>query len=102
MMHNSASDPKNDRVIRNPPHRDEVDPRRVSSNVEAERLMVALIRQGVQTIAFGRAPSGRNRKRFPMRRSWGSGSPPSSGSRRRLLRRADTRVTRKPLVRGPL
>ena len=55
MMHNSASDPKNDRVIRNPPHRDEVDPRRVSSNVEAERLMVALIRQGVQTIAFGRA-----------------------------------------------
>jgi DEAD/DEAH box helicase domain-containing protein len=27
----------------------------VSSNVEAERLMVALIRHGVQTIAFGRA-----------------------------------------------
>jgi len=55
MMHNSASDPKNDRAIRNPPHRNEADPQRVSSNVEAERLMVALIRQGVQTIAFGRA-----------------------------------------------
>jgi DEAD/DEAH box helicase domain-containing protein len=30
-------------------------PECVSSNVEAERLMVALVRRGVQTIAFGRA-----------------------------------------------
>jgi DEAD/DEAH box helicase domain-containing protein len=42
-------------VFWNPPHLDEAKMQRASSNVEAERLMVELIRQGVQTIAFGRA-----------------------------------------------
>ena len=42
-------------VFWNPPHRDEAQMERASSNVEAERLMVDLIRQGVRTIAFGRA-----------------------------------------------
>jgi DEAD/DEAH box helicase domain-containing protein len=42
-------------VLWNPPHRDEAQMERASSNVEAERLMVELIRQGVRTIAFGRA-----------------------------------------------
>jgi DEAD/DEAH box helicase domain-containing protein len=42
-------------VCWNPPHRDEAQMERASSNVEAERLMVDLIRQGVRTIAFGRA-----------------------------------------------
>src|SRR5437867_3791014 len=42
-------------VFWNPPHLDESRTHRASSNVEAERLMVALIRQRVPTIAFGRA-----------------------------------------------
>ncbi len=49
--------PKGERwfVFWNPPHRDENSLDRVSSNVEAERLMALLITSGVQTIAFGRA-----------------------------------------------
>lgn len=49
--------PKGERwiVFWNPPLREGTDIERASSNVEAERLMVLLIRSGVQTIAFGRA-----------------------------------------------
>jgi DEAD/DEAH box helicase domain-containing protein len=49
--------PKGERwfVLWNPPLRDQAMMERASSNVEAERLMVHLIRSGVQTIAFGRA-----------------------------------------------
>src|SRR5262249_5798256 len=42
-------------VFWNPPLRDESRMERTSSNAEAERLMVYLLRHGVQTIAFGRA-----------------------------------------------
>ncbi len=42
-------------VFWNPPHLDEGRTHRASSNVEAERLMVELIRRGAPTIAFGRA-----------------------------------------------
>jgi DEAD/DEAH box helicase domain-containing protein len=42
-------------VFWNPPHLDEGRTQRASGSVEAERLMVELIRQGAPTIAFGRA-----------------------------------------------
>jgi DEAD/DEAH box helicase domain-containing protein len=49
--------PKGERwfIFWNPPPREEQALERVSSNVEAERLMVQLVRGGVPTIAFGRA-----------------------------------------------
>jgi DEAD/DEAH box helicase domain-containing protein len=54
---NNDGSPKGEKwfVFWNPPRRSEDQSQRVSSNVEAERLMVELIRNGVQTIAFGRA-----------------------------------------------
>lgn len=42
-------------VFWNPPALDEATMERSSANVEAERLLVSLVREGVQTIAFGRA-----------------------------------------------
>jgi DEAD/DEAH box helicase domain-containing protein len=42
-------------VMWNPPFIDQAKMERLSSNVEAQRLMVELIRQGCQTITFGRA-----------------------------------------------